>query len=230
MAHVSWTLEGLVNHQGRVLLVEDDEPTRDALRMSLRLAGFEVVGSFPNGVEAIAALPTAGAEIVLIDLGLPGMSGVETIRRLRAMDPDLPILVLTVMESPATVVEAIAGGATGYLLKDTPLGALPAAIEQVKNGLSPLSPAIARHVIATMRTRAPELNQDIRLTPREIGVLELLVDGFSYPAIGSDLHIGLGTVQSHMKSIYRKLGVSSKAEAAAMAVRFQLIPTGHRTS
>jgi len=206
-----------------LVVVEDHVATRDALAVSLRLAGFEVVGTFGSGEEVLEALPHSPADLLLLDLGLPGISGHDTIRRLRAIDSTLPILVLTVMESPDAVVGALEAGATGYLLKDTPLLELPAAIEQVRDGLSPLSPAIARHVISTLRARATEDVMDAGLAPRELAVLELLVEGCSYPAIAVELGIGLGTVQTYMKAIYRKLGVRSKAAAAALAVRSNIL-------
>jgi DNA-binding NarL/FixJ family response regulator len=212
----------------RVLLVEDEPGIREALSTALAASGFQVIGAFGRGEEAARAAVDLGPEVALVDLGLPGISGVETIRRLRRALPELPVLVLTVFESPEVIVEAIEAGAAGYLLKGTPLPEVLDGIRQVKDGLAPISPAVARHLLDRVRARgrsravadAPEVN----LTQRESEVLSFLVGGHSYASIATALGIRPGTVHTHVKNVYRKLEVASKAEAVAVAIRQGLVP------
>ena len=210
-----------------VLIVEDDTVTREALAAGLTEAGITVVAACTSGEEALAVAARQGFDVVLIDLGLPGISGIETIRRLRLARADLAALVLTVVESPEQIVAAFEAGATGYLLKDTAVAEIARAVRQVRDGLAPISPLIARHIVATLRGREQAVPRGPRrdvLTPREQEILSLLVGGHAYAAIASALAIGLGTVQSHVKSIYRKLEVGSKAEAVGVALSEGLLP------
>ena len=199
------------------LIIEDDPDTRRVVERALRDAGIEVVEACGSGERALGVARRTPVDVALVDLGLPGMSGIETIRALRAARPDLTALVLTVNESPTEIVGAIEAGASGYLLKGLPLSTLVTAVEQVKNGLSPISPAIARHLLATIRRQAPP-RREFSLTEREHDVLALLVGGHSYADVGTALEIQFGTVQSHVKNIYRKLEVCSKAEAVRVAL------------
>lgn len=207
----------------RVLIVEDRRDTREALEACFRLGGLEIAGAYATGEEALARLGADDPDVALVDLGLPGLSGVETIRRLRAQLPLLPVLVLTVFETPQVVVEAIEAGASGYLLKDTPLAQVRAALDQVLRGLAPISAEVARHLLQRVRERAPALTDGQPLTPREQEVLELLVRGHTYASIAEALGIHLGTVQGHVRSVYRKLEVASKTEAACVALRQGLV-------
>jgi DNA-binding NarL/FixJ family response regulator len=204
-----------------VLIVEDDTVTRLSLASGLAAAEITVAGACASGEEALELADEQDFDVVLIDLGLPGISGIETIRRLRAARPDLAALVLTVVESPEQIVAAFEAGATGYLLKDAAITEIARAVNQVRDGLAPISPQVARHIVATMRGReqaAPRESRRELLTPREQEILSLLVGGHAYAAIATALEIGLGTVQSHVKSIYRKLEVASKAEAVGVAL------------
>ena len=212
----------------RVLLVEDEPGIREALTAALSSSGFEVVGTFGRGEEAATHATGLNPEVALIDLGLPGISGVETIRRLRRLLPELPILVLTVFETPEVIVEAIEAGAAGYLLKGTPLPEVLDGIRQVHDGLAPISPAVARHLLDRVRARTSARNNpdalDVNLTQRESEVLSYLVGGHSYASIATALGIRPGTVHTHVKNVYRKLEVASKAEAVAVAIRQGLVP------
>lgn len=202
------------------LIVEDDAVTRQALATALRDAGM-TVAACASGEEALALPADSPLDVALVDLGLPGISGVETIRGLRAARPGLPTLVLSAVESPEQIVSAFAAGAAGYLLKGAPLLDVVTAVNQVREGLAPISPAVARHIVATLQGREPAGSRTegrARLTPREHEILSLLVGGHSYAALGAGLAISLSTVQSHVKSIYRKLEVSSKAEAVGVAL------------
>ena len=212
----------------RVLLVEDEPGIREALTAALTASGFEIVGAFGRGEEAAERAGELAPEVALVDLGLPGISGVETIRSLRRRLPDLPILVFTVFESPDVIVEAIEAGAAGYLLKGTPLPEVLEGIRQVQDGLAPISPAVARHLLDRVRaraaTRAVSGAPDVNLTQRESEVLSYLVGGHSYASIATALGIRPGTVHTHVKNVYRKLEVASKAEAVAVAIRQGLVP------
>jgi DNA-binding NarL/FixJ family response regulator len=209
------------------LIVEDDAVTRKALSEALFAAGF-AVNVCASGEEAVAHPMGEPLDVALVDLGLPGISGQETIRRLRAGRPSLPVLVLSAVEDPRQIVAAFEAGATGYLLKGGPLSDVAVAVEQVRAGLAPISPAVARHIVASLRAREVAPAQTTPLTTREHELLTLLVGGHSYGTIAAALQIGLGTVQSHVKSIYRKLEVSSKAEAVSVALTEGLVTTDRK--
>ncbi|HUH05154.1 MAG TPA: response regulator transcription factor [Kofleriaceae bacterium] len=208
-----------------VLIVEDDAGTRQALTAALRLAGVEVAQACATGEEALRLVSDVHPDVALVDLGLPDLSGIEVIRGMRAVLPELPVLVLTVFETPQVIVAAIEAGACGYLLKDTPLDEVHQAITQVLGGLAPLSPGVARQLVAAVRRRAEPAEGAplFALTDREREVLALLVLGHSYASIATALAIQLGTVQTHIKNLYRKLEVSSKAEAVTIAIRHHLV-------
>ena len=210
--------------QATVMLVEDHPGTRRALAAAVQACGFAVVGAFGDGESAVAAAGRLRPQLALVDLGLPGIDGAETIRRLRAALPRIAVLVLSACCEPEPVLEAIEAGAGGYLLKDAPLPELRDALEQVLAGNAPLSSQIARHLLGRLQ-RTPEAPRGPQpeLSARELEVLDLLARGAPYAQIAEALSIGLGTVQSHVKNVYRKLEVCSKAEAARVAIRRGLV-------
>jgi DNA-binding NarL/FixJ family response regulator len=213
-----------------VLIVEDDPLTRSALAASFAAVGLQVAGAFATGEEAMRACSGVAADVAVVDLGLPGVSGVETIAALRRARPGLAVLVLTVVENPRQIIAAIEAGASGYLLKVTPMSEIVAAVGSVCDGLSPISPAVARHILATVRSgRVDEAGHPSSLSEREHEVVWLLVGGHSYQDIATALGIRLGTVQTHVKSIYRKLEVSSKAEAVSVALSGGIVDPPHRS-
>lgn len=204
----------------RVLLVEDDDDVRDSLEFLLTEApDVDLVGSFRTGGDAVEALEAGlRAHVALVDLGLPDMRGQDLIRDLRGLDPALDAVVLTIHEDRDNLMDAFRAGATGYLLKDSAYEHVVARVQEAHAGGAPMSPSIARRVVAELGTESKS-----PLTPREGEVLELLTRGFSYREAGRALGIGVGTVQGHIKAIYRKLEVSSKAEATAEAYRRGLV-------
>jgi DNA-binding NarL/FixJ family response regulator len=203
----------------RVVLVEDDPWLRSRLAAVLRRQpGVQVVGDV-GAAEPALTLLRAGlkVDVALVDLQLPGMSGQELIATVKASWPRIELLVLTGFADEESMYEALRAGATGYLLKDAGPAVIAAAIDEVCSGGAPMSPEIARRVLAGFHARreGPQAN----LTDRERQVLDLLIRGASYVQIGEGLGISTNTVQSHIKSIYRKLEVSTKSEATLAAIR-----------
>jgi DNA-binding NarL/FixJ family response regulator len=210
----------------RLFLVEDNVEIRDSLHYLLHAwPGIEVVGAFAAALPALEAV-AAGltADVALVDLGLPDLDGVTLIRRLRTAQPALDVLVLTIFDDKATLFSALRAGATGYLLKDTPPQELADGIFQVVGGGSPMSPSIARQVVADLqRSEYTASPGDNPLTAREGEVLELLAKGATYEQIGKALGVATSTVQAHIRNIYRKLEVCTKAEATAEAYKRRII-------
>lgn len=207
----------------RVVLVEDQAPLRDGLRSLIEAkSDFRVVGSHGSMEEALAA-PDPSADVGLFDIGLPGIDGVEGVRRWRARSPSTQILMLTVFSDRELVFDALCAGACGYLLKDTPPARLLEAIREVKEGGAPMTPEIARKVITTFQ-RTPEPQLDVaRLSPRERDVLELLAEGHAYKTAASALGLSQDTIRFHIRHIYEKLHVHSKSEAVIKAIRSGLV-------
>jgi DNA-binding NarL/FixJ family response regulator len=202
-----------------VLLVEDDAQLRSRLAAVLRRRPhLRIVGEV-DGAEQALDLLRRGLEVdvVLVDLRLPGMPGQELISIAKAEWPRVELVVLTGLADDDSIYEALRAGATGYLLKDAGAMEIASAIDEVCNGGAPLSPGIARRVLGGFRAHREDPESD--LTHRERQVLDLLTRGASYPLIGQGLGISTNTVQSHIRSIYRKLQVSTKSEATLVAIR-----------
>ena len=211
----------------RVGIVEDDAPYRSAVADLLAVEpGFEVTGTYASATAALAAAQ-AGApwDLVLMDIELPELDGIEATRQLKGLSPATAIVMLTAFEDPARIVGAICAGADGYLLKQANATELLDEIRSVAAGGSPLTPSVARSILALMRAGSPaapttrEAAERWGLSGRELDVLRLLVQGHSYKQVGGDLCISLDTVRSHVRNIYRKLRVHSVAEAVGRALR-----------
>ena len=214
----------------RVAAVEDNGRYRASLETLLSHApGFQLVGTFEAAAPALAALAGAALpwDLVVMDLELPGMSGVEAIRRVKEISPRTAIIVLTVFEDPATVLEAICAGADGYLLKRTPAEQLLAELQSIVEGHSPLSSAVARTVLDFVRTRSSgggaQPPSRLDLSDREQEVLRCLVEGLGYKQTAERLEVSLDTVRTYIRRIYGKLQVHSVAEAVSRAVRERLV-------
>jgi DNA-binding NarL/FixJ family response regulator len=156
---------------------------------------------------------------MLMDVGLPGMSGIEGVRALKERLPDLQILILTVYGDDDHVFEAICAGAHGYLVKDTPPDRLLEAIRELRTGGAPMSPEVARKVVTMFQKIAPPRSEDNRLSVRELEVLKLLAEGHSYKTAAARLAVSLDTVRFHVRNIYEKLHVHSKSEAVVKALK-----------
>jgi DNA-binding NarL/FixJ family response regulator len=173
--------------------------------------------------EALQAIEADPADIVLMDLGLPGMSGLEGIRRLKQANPARHLVALTVYEDDDRIFEALCAGASGYLLKKTPPARLLECLQDVMSGGAPMSPEVASRVIALFRDVRPPAHAEHHLTPHEVRLLGLLAEGHSYKTAAAALGSSVHTVAFHMKHIYAKLQVHSKSEAVAKALRHRIV-------
>lgn len=197
-------------------IVEDNESLRRNLsEMIRREAPWKLAGEFQDGESALEQLPALKPSVVLMDINLPGMSGVECVARLTQLLPATLVIMVTVYDDSDTIFESLASGASGYLLKPVQSEQLVAAIEEVMAGGAPMSMSIARRVVQTFRKPAPEAGEDAQLWPREIEILELLAKGFLKKEIADQLGISYWTVQTHVGRIYKKLHVHSRAQAVA---------------
>ncbi len=205
-----------------VSLVEDDAQARDILTEWIHGAdGFKCVGVHENAETALAALPQEKPSVVLMDINMPGISGIECVRLLKPQMPTTQFVMLTVYEDPDHIFKALSSGASGYLLKRTPRAELLAAVKDVYAGGSPMSSNIARKIVQSFQRFSPSLAEPDNLSPREREVLELLARGYLYKEIAESLHISRPTVNTHIRRIYEKLHVRSRSQAVA---RFTHIP------
>lgn len=204
----------------RLAIVEDDEPIREILSEIVRgAAGLELVSVFVDAESAIERLPKDQPDVVLMDINLPKLSGVECVRRLRPQLARTQFLMLTVYEDADHIFAALAAGATGYLLKSTRRAELLTAIQQVVDGGSPMSSGIARKVVQSFaKTDAPRSDLET-LSPREQAVLSLLSQGLLYKEIAESLAISVPTVNTYIRRIYEKLHVRSRSQAIATFLR-----------
>ena len=205
-----------------VSIVEDDAPVRDVLTEWIRGAdGFKCVGVYENAEVALAALPQEKPSVVLMDINMPGMSGIECVRRLKPQMLGTQFMMLTVYEDPDHIFKALSSGASGYMLKRTPRTELLAAVMDVHAGGSPMSSNIARKIVQSFQRFNTSPTETDNLSPREREVLELLARGYLYKEIAEALHISVPTVNSHIRRIYEKLHVRSRSQAIA---KFTHIP------
>jgi DNA-binding NarL/FixJ family response regulator len=208
----------------RVVLVEDETRTREGLTALIGgSTGFAVSGAYGSVEELLEGLDATPPDVVLTDIGLPGMSGIEGVRRLRERFPGLLILMLTVYSDDDHIFEAICAGACGYLLKDTPPARLLESIREVVAGGAPMSPGVARRTITMFRGAQAPPAPEHALSARELDVLSRLADGHSYKTAAHDLSVSVDTVRFHIRNIYQKLHVHSKSEAVIAALRRGII-------
>jgi DNA-binding NarL/FixJ family response regulator len=203
----------------RLALIEDDEPTRQILTELVTSApGLELVAAYPRCAPAIAELPQSKPDVVLVDINLPEINGVEAVRRLKPLLPQTQFLMLTVYDDPEHIFAALAAGATGYLLKSTRREELLEAIAQIVAGGSPMSAGIARKVVQSFT--APAVDKSLEtLSPREQSVLDLLSKGYLYKEISDSLGVSVPTVNTYIRRIYEKLQVHSRTQAVSRYLR-----------
>jgi DNA-binding NarL/FixJ family response regulator len=203
-----------------VSIVEDDARVRDSLAGLIdRSPGFRCVSQYPSAESAIEELPRVNPAVVLMDINLPGMSGVECVCTLKELLPDTQIVMLTVYEDTDLIASALAAGATGYLLKQTPSTELLASIREVHNGGSPMTSHIARKVVQLFQHHEMPVHDASSLSPREQEVLDYLAKGYIYEEVALALGISFDTVHTYIRRIFEKLHVHSRTEAVARHLR-----------
>ena len=208
----------------RVAIVEDRREIREGLALLIDgTPGFLCTKTFRTMEDALAEIGAEKPDVALVDIGLPGMSGIEGIRILRTLHPEIRLLVLSVYDDDERIFEALCAGATGYLLKKTPPGRLLESLREAVEGGAPMSPEVARRVIGLFQRVRPPDRAEYELTPHEQRILRMLVDGHNYRTAASELAVSVNTVAFHVKRIYEKLEVHSKSEAVAKALKSGLV-------
>src|SRR5215467_2677805 len=208
----------------RVGIIEDRREIREGLTLLIDgTEGYRCTGSFSSMEEALDKIVVDLPDVALVDIGLPGMSGIDGIRIFRSRHPGLLLLMLTVYGDDERIFEALCAGACGYLLKKTPPAKLLESLREAVAGGSPMSPEIARRVVLLFRQFRPPDKADYQLTPHERRLLKLLIDGHNYKTAAAELGVSVNTVSFHMRHIYEKLQVHSKSEAVSKALRNHLI-------
>lgn len=207
-----------------VAIVEDQREYCEGLASLIDGSeGYRCKRWFSTMEEALEAFTREVPDVLLLDIGLPGISGIEGVRRLKQQSPDLPVLMLTVYNDDERIFEAMCAGACGYLLKRTPKVKILECIREVLDGGAPMSPEVARRVVALFRQFRPPQDAGYQLTAQELRLLALLGQGHQYKTAANEMGITVNTVSSHMRHIYEKLQVHSKSEAVAKAFRQGLI-------
>ena len=207
-----------------VAIIEDRREIREGLATLIGFTdGFECVGRYGSMEEALPSMRHRTPDVILSDIGLPGMDGIEGVRLIKERFPEVTILMLSVYEDNERIFEALCAGAVGYLLKKTPPAKILESIREALAAGSPMSPEVARKVITIFKDYRPPETVEYNLTPHETRLLKLLVEGHSYKTAALELGVSVNTVSFHLKSIYEKLQVHSKSEAVAKALRNHLI-------
>jgi DNA-binding NarL/FixJ family response regulator len=207
----------------KVALVEDQREIRDGLAQLINATpGFGCSGAYASMEEALDKLPKNVPDLLLSDIGLPGIDGIRGVSILKERYPELVILMLTVYDDNERIFDALCAGASGYLLKKTPWVKLVESLKEAVDGGSPMSPEVARRVINLFREIKPPKEANYELTPHEVRLLRMLVEGHSYKTAASELHVSVNTIKFHLRHIYDKLQVHTKSEAVAKALRHGL--------
>ena len=208
----------------KTAVVEDMRDIREGLATLINFTeGFTCTGSYRSMEEAISRIRTDIPDVVLSDIGLPGMSGIEGIKILKEKFPQITFLMLTVYDDDERIFDALCAGATGYLLKRTSPGKILENIREAVSGGAPMSPEVAMRVIRLFRDIRPPEKVDYDLTPHETRLLKLLVEGHNYSTAAEELRVSYNTIKFHMRHIYEKLQVHSKSEAVAKALLNRLV-------
>jgi DNA-binding NarL/FixJ family response regulator len=208
----------------KIVLVEDERDVREGLALLIHgTPGFQCTGRYRTMEEALPRLDFDRPDVLLTDIGLPGMSGIEGIALVRKTHPDLPVLALTVFDTDDKVMRALCAGASGYVLKNTLPARLLESLQEAARGGAPMSPEIARRVVRLFRAYRPAPGAAYHFTPQETELLKLLADGHHKKTAAHAMGISVHTVSFHLKHIYEKLQVHSKTEAVAKALRERLV-------
>lgn len=210
----------------RILLYEDNRDLREGMTFLLQATPtLELAGAFPDCSNVEMQVPGLKPDVILMDIDMPGRSGIEATPIVKTLRPEVQVLMLTVFEDEDKIFQAIRNGASGYLLKRTPPTEIIAAIHDVHRGGSPMTSSIARRVLQFFQQQ-PASNQpqpDYDLSPRELDILKSLVKGYSYKLIAGEHFISIDTVRSHIRHIYEKLQVNSKTEAVLKALKERIV-------
>lgn len=207
-----------------VAIVEDDPSIREAVRQLIdSTAGFRCVGAWRTAEDALEGLVAVRADVLLLDIHLPGIHGNYAVPLFHAMWPAMPIVMFTVFEDDERIFTSLCNGASGYVLKKTPPRKLLDALVEARSGGAPMSPEIARRVVDQFRTMRPAPAPQHSLTATEVRLLKLLSEGHSYQAAAERMEITINTIRNHIRSIYEKLHVHSKSAAVGKALRAGII-------
>jgi DNA-binding NarL/FixJ family response regulator len=204
----------------KVAIVEDNNALRQSLeQLFSRTKGFLLVASLNNLLNVVAEFKKHEPDIVLMDIGLPGISGIEGVRTVKSNFENVHVLMFTVFEDDEKIFDAIRAGASGYLLKKTPPEEILEAVKELHQGGAPMSPSIARKVILAFQTQSSSTVENFQLTTREKEILYSLVDGLSYKKIAEKYFVSIHTVRSHISNVYEKLHVHSRSQAVAKVLQ-----------
>ena len=207
----------------KIAIVEDLREIREGLaRLINATPDYRCTGAYGSMEEALEKIPHNLPDLVLSDIGLPGIDGISGITILKERYPELLILMLTVYDDNERIFDALCAGACGYLLKKTPWEKVVEALKEAIEGGSPMSPEVARRVISLFREIKPPKEAAYELTPHEVRLLRMLVEGHSYKTAAAELHVSVNTIKFHLRHIYEKLQVHTKSEAVAKALRHGL--------
>jgi DNA-binding NarL/FixJ family response regulator len=208
----------------RVGIVEDQREIREGLAALISgTPGYACTGSFRSVEESLGPLALRPPHVLLLDVGLPGMSGIEALPLLKERCPELAVVMLTVYADDERIIQAVCAGACGYLLKKTPPARLLEGLREVAEGGAPMSPEIARRIVHLFREHRPPPSAPHELTPHETRLLTLLVEGHNYKTAAVEIGVTVHAISFHMRRIYEKLEVHSKSEAVAKALRQGLV-------
>jgi DNA-binding NarL/FixJ family response regulator len=211
----------------KVAIVEDQQEIREGLAQLISATpGYRCTGAYASMEEALQRLPKNLPDLLLSDIGLPGMNGIKGVSILKERYPELLILMLTVYDDNERIFDALCAGACGYLLKKTPWPKVVESLKEAVEGGSPMSPEVARRVIDLFREIKPPKEAEYELTPHEVRLLRMLVEGHSYKTAAAELHVSVNTIKFHLRHIYDKLQVHTKSEAVAKALRHGLKRVG----
>lgn len=207
----------------RIMLFEDNSALRLSMKMLLNgVEGYEVVGDYGDCTNARQAVEKLQPDIVIMDIDMPRVDGIEGLRRIKECRPETVVVMHTVFEDDKKLFDCLCAGANGYLLKNSSFAQLLKALEEVQQGGAPMSPAVAAKVLRSFQA-PPSTKNKYALTKRELELLQYLVKGYSYKMIAADLFISLATVQTHVRNIYTKLHVNCGREAVVVALRDKIV-------